>query len=162
MKDFGIIPPKYSNVIRANLTNRIQTIKKNHSNCGEKVVSGQLRSLDLQVQGEKVREVIREVDPEGVEDRRRRAPKSREYNVPCPPYLWHVDGNPKLIRYRIVQQHVKGNRQQACRESCSSAVEGMFLGATIQKIEGCNFNFFFNASKSTIRGANRTKKDALP
>ena len=109
-------------------------------------MSGQLRSLDLQVQVEKVREVIREVDPEGVEDRRRRALKSREYNVPCPPYLWHVDGNHKLIRYRIVQQHAKGNRQQACRESRSSAVEGMFLGATIQKIEGCNdFNFYFNA-----------------
>ena len=102
MKDFGIEPPKYSNVTRADLTSRIQTIKKDHPNCGEKVVSGHLRSLDLHVQREKVREVIREVDPEGVEARRRRALKRREYSVPCPLYLWHVDGNHKLIRYRIV------------------------------------------------------------
>jgi hypothetical protein len=26
----------------------------------------------------------------------------------------------------------------------------MFSGATIQKIEGCHFNFFLNASKSPI------------
>ena len=102
MKDFGIEPPKYSNVTRADLTSRIQTIKKDHPNCGEKVVSGHLRSLGLHVQRGKVREVIRKVDPEGVEARRRRALKRREYSVPCPLYLWHVDGNHKLIRYRIV------------------------------------------------------------
>jgi hypothetical protein len=27
----------------------------------------------------------------------------------------------------------------------------MFSGATIQKIEGCHFNFFLSASKSPIR-----------
>ena len=50
------------------------------------------------------------------------------------------------------------NVQQNLSYSSSSAVEGMFSGATIQKIEGCNFNFYFNASKSPIRGANRAKK----
>ena len=39
-----------------------------------------------------------------------------------------------------------------------AALQGMFSGATIQKIEGCNFNFYFNASKSPIRGASRVKK----
>ena len=53
------------------------------------------------------------------------------------------------------------NVQQNLSYSSSSAVKGMFSGATIQKIEGCNFNFYFNASKSPIRGANRAKKDVL-
>ena len=75
MKDFGIEPPKYSNVTRADLTSRIQTINKNHPNCGEKVVSVPLRLPGLHVQCKKVGEVIGEVDPEGVEARRRRALK---------------------------------------------------------------------------------------
>ena len=50
------------------------------------------------------------------------------------------------------------NVQQNLSYSSSSAVEGMFSGATIQKVQGCNFNFYFNASKSPIRGVNRTKK----
>ena len=66
MKDFGIEPPK--------------TIP----NCGEKVVSGHPRSIGLHVQREKVREVICEVDPEGVKARCRRALKRREYSVSCP------------------------------------------------------------------------------
>ena len=42
-----------------------------------------------------------EVDPEGVEARCRRVLKRQEYSIPCPLFLWHVDGNHKLIRYRI-------------------------------------------------------------
>lgn len=64
-------------------------------------MSGHLRSLGLHAQCAKVRQVFCEVDPEGVEARRRRALKRREYSVPCPLYLWYVDGNHKLIRYRI-------------------------------------------------------------
>ena len=53
------------------------------------------------------------------------------------------------------------NVQQNLSYSSSSAVEGMFSGATTEKIEGCNFNFYFNASKRPFRGANRAKKDVL-
>ena len=102
MKCFGLEPPKYSNVSKEDLTAHIQTIKKDHPNCGEKVTHGHLRSRGLHIQRAKVRETLREVDPEGVEARRQRALRRREYSVPCPLYLWHVDGNHKLIRYRIV------------------------------------------------------------
>lgn len=102
MKVFGLEPPKYSGVAKKDLTSHIQSIKKDHPNCGEKVVSGHLRSRGLHVQRAKVREIIREVDSERVEARRRRALKRREYSVPCPLFLWHVDGNHKLIRYRFV------------------------------------------------------------
>ena len=53
------------------------------------------------------------------------------------------------------------NVQQNLSYSSSSAVEGMFLGLTVRKIEGCNFNFDFNPSKSPIRGANRAKKGRI-
>ena len=102
MKCFGLQPPKYSSVTKEQLTDHIQAIKKDHPNCGEKVMQGHLISRSIHVQRAKIRETIREVDPEGLEARRRRALQRREYSVPCPLYLCHVDGNHKLIRYRIV------------------------------------------------------------
>jgi len=42
------------------------------------------------------------VDPEGVLERSRKPIKRRVYSVPGPHYLWHMDGNHKLIRWGIV------------------------------------------------------------
>jgi hypothetical protein len=50
---------------------------------------------------------------------------------------------PNESQYSLQQQNLSYSNQ--------SAVEGMFSGATIQKIEGCHFNFFLKASKSPIR-----------
>ena len=66
------------------------------------MVHGHLRSQGVHVQRAKVRKTLQQVDPEGMASRRRRALHRREYSVPSPLYLWHVDGNHKLIRYRIV------------------------------------------------------------
>ena len=136
MKCFGLEPPKYSNVSKEDLTAHIQTIKKDHPNCGEKVTHGHLRSRGLHIQRAKVRETLREVDPEGVEARRQRALRRREYSVPCPLYLWHVDGNHKLIRYRIVI-HVGTDGYSrtvvfidANDNNRSTTVERLFLQAT--------------------------------
>ena len=42
------------------------------------------------------------MDPGGPDSRLRPCIQHRVYSVPCPNYLWHVDGNHKLIRWRIV------------------------------------------------------------
>ena len=42
------------------------------------------------------------VDPYGVQNRFRQLLKRRQYSVPMPFSLWHLDGNHKLIRWRIV------------------------------------------------------------
>ncbi|CAB4010056.1 zinc finger MYM-type 2-like, partial [Paramuricea clavata] len=55
---------------------------------------------------------------------------------------------PNESQYSLQQQNLSYSNQ--------SAVEGMFSGATIQKIEGCHFNFFLNASKSPIRAPEAT------
>ncbi len=81
---------KYSGVAKEDLTSHIQSFKKHHPNCEEKVVSGA-----------NIRELIREVDPQGVEARCKTALKRREYSVPCLLFLWHVDGNRKFIQYKI-------------------------------------------------------------
>ena len=42
------------------------------------------------------------VDPEGVAGRRRSRLHPRVYDSPCPNYVWHIDGNHRLIRWRMV------------------------------------------------------------
>ena len=49
-------------------------------------------------------------------------------------------------------------KQQSQSYSNRSVVEGTFSGATIQKMEGCHFNFFFKNSKSPTRGTTFAKK----
>lgn len=48
-----------------------------------------------------VAEVLRQIDPEGVELRRTSTLRRREYNNPGPNYLIHLDGYDKLKRYGL-------------------------------------------------------------
>ena len=57
------------------------------------------------LQRHKIRTTIHAVDPDGVEARKRPTIKQRVYSVPYPNYLWHIDGNHKLICWRIVLHH---------------------------------------------------------
>ena len=52
------------------------------------------------------------VTPYGVQNRFRQVLKRRQYSVPIPNSLWHLDGNHKLIRWRIV---VHGGIDGYCR-----------------------------------------------
>lgn len=55
----------------------------------------------LNVKQNTVLEILRIVDPEGVEKRSRYQLKRREYKVPGPNYLWHLDGFDKLKRFGL-------------------------------------------------------------
>ncbi|XP_071826977.1 uncharacterized protein [Apostichopus japonicus] len=65
---------------------------------GEKMVAGLLASKNVHVQRDRIRQSIRRVDPDGVDTRKRVALHRRQYSVPGPNSLWHIDGNHKLIR----------------------------------------------------------------
>ena len=99
-------------------------------------MQGHLISRGIQMQRAKVWETIREVDPKGLEARRSRALHRREHSVPCPLYLWHIDGNDKLIRYRIViHVGMDGYSQtivfiDANDNNRATTVERLFLQAT--------------------------------
>ncbi len=71
------------------------------------MVSGQpkalcMRAIGIQIQRERERASIRRVDPVGVELRLRIHLHQRTYRVPCPNYLWHIDGYDKLFLWRFV------------------------------------------------------------
>lgn len=71
-------------------------------NCGEKTISGRLRSSGVNIQRERIRESIRRVDPSGIRARCRCILHRRTYHVSSPNALWHLDGYHKLIRWRYV------------------------------------------------------------
>eukprot|EP00731_Ephydatia_muelleri_P004752 Em0002g928a len=73
-----------------------------HPNSGQKSFSGYLSQLGFRVQRHRVRNALIKVDPNGVRSRLRKALHRRQYNVPMPNSLWHIDGHHKLIRWHII------------------------------------------------------------
>ena len=63
---------------------------------------GALRNRGIKVQRWRLRELMRELDPIGTALRWGQSICRRKYYVPAPNSLWHIDGNHKLISWRIV------------------------------------------------------------
>ena len=80
----------------------VQSIHIRHSKAGSRIVEGILRSQGFLIQRQRIRDSLRRVDPQGTQERLRRALHRREYKVPSPNALWHIDGNHKLVRWRFV------------------------------------------------------------
>lgn len=59
------------------------------------------RKYNLQVRRDTVMRSLLIIDPEGVEDRRRRRLKRQRYRTPSPNFIWHVDGWDKLAPFGI-------------------------------------------------------------
>ena len=73
-----------------------------HPNSGQVSFDGFLRGNGMRIQRSRIRASLLRVDPRGVRRRFRQALHRREYYVPMPNSLWHIDGYHKLIRWRIV------------------------------------------------------------
>ena len=72
-----------------------------------------------------------------------------------------VTASPFVSETNQANKVFKNSLKQNLPYSNSSVVEGILSGARIQRIEGCNVNFYFNATKTPIRGSNIAKKDVL-
>ena len=66
------------------------------------MITGHLRARGIIIRRNCVCESIHRVDPQGVDDHRCRRIRLCVYSVPCPNFMWHLDGNHKLIRWRFV------------------------------------------------------------
>ena len=106
MKEHGIpYQGRFTNHSEENLRDAVTSVKRDFPNSGEIMVQGHLRAQGINVQRSRIRATIRDVDPQGVIARQRLRIHRRVYSVPCPNYLWHVDGNHKLIRWGFVLHH---------------------------------------------------------
>ena len=84
------------------LNQEVKVIKKTFPACGEGMVIGCLRSKGIFVPRHRVRQIIRVHDPIAGLLRWTVATSRRNYSVPGPNTLWHIDGLHKLIRWGFV------------------------------------------------------------
>ena len=89
----------YSDISDAELDSLVSETQAQFPWWGNRKMYGYLLSCGKRVQFERVRESQRRTDPEGTSIRCLTQLRRRRYCVPGPQYLWHIDGNHKLIRY---------------------------------------------------------------
>lgn len=92
----------YSMISDEQLDFLVSQVTRYNPRCGEKSITGRLRSVGILVQRERVRASLRWVDPNGVVLRFATVLHRRVYTVHSPNALWHIDGYHKLIRWKIV------------------------------------------------------------
>ena len=96
----GII--EYSTIDDQDLDDIVTNFVADFPCAGQKTLAGYLNSQGYHIQRWRIRESLLRVDPWGVERRTRNVLHRRQYQVKGPNSLWHIDGNHKLIRWRIV------------------------------------------------------------
>ena len=97
---FGLEEMKVSGLTDSELDGITYDFVHIYPNGGQK--SGFLRGRGIHVQRCCNRSSLLRVDPRGIRRRFRQALHHRDYYVPMPNSLWHIDGHHKLIRWRIV------------------------------------------------------------
>ncbi|XP_030001829.1 uncharacterized protein LOC115427420 [Sphaeramia orbicularis] len=82
----------------------VADIHRHNPRAGIRMIHGLLKSQGVHLQTYRVQNSLRRVDPEAALARQisMHVLRRRQYAVPAPNSLWHIDGNHKLIRQRIV------------------------------------------------------------
>lgn len=85
---------------------------------------GFFKAKGHKVQRRRLRESIRRVDPIGLAERRTMLhyrTRRRVYSVPHPHFMWHIDGNHKLIRWGLViHVGIDGHSRSCLYLKCSN------------------------------------------
>jgi hypothetical protein len=103
MAEYGFsISSLYSSITDEELDFLVAQIQREFPNCGYRLMHGQLLCRGHRVTQARIRESLHRVDPEGVVIRWSHTVQRRKYFVASPLSLWHLDGNHKLIRWRLV------------------------------------------------------------
>ena len=88
----------YTSIMDSKLDEKVKEIKELFPNLGSRLLQGHLRSAGVHVQQHRIRGSLRRIDPCGIMLRWFSAIQRRRYSVPHSQYLWHINGNHKLIR----------------------------------------------------------------
>uniref|UniRef100_A0A9J7YC19 Integrase catalytic domain-containing protein n=1 Tax=Cyprinus carpio carpio TaxID=630221 RepID=A0A9J7YC19_CYPCA len=105
MKEYRLSVKKtYTQISAEDLKKVVSEFIQQCPNSGYAMVSGYLKSLGIKVTRSTVRETLKAVDPVGTLLRGLHLNfiHRRVYSVPSPLSLWHIDGNHRLIKWRIV------------------------------------------------------------
>ena len=98
------LPPSttYSDVSDQQLDQLVHQIKVHHPHDGERLMIAHLAHGGVTVPRARLRASIHRVDPENTALRRSIAVRRRVYHASGPNVVWYIDGNHKLIRWRLV------------------------------------------------------------
>lgn len=100
MSEYGLsIRDQYSCLSDQQLDELVHMIQQQFPMCGNRQMQGFLLSYGHRVQQSRIRESQRRVDPNGTMIRRLNVLNRRQYSVPSPLSLYHIDGYHKLIRF---------------------------------------------------------------
>ena len=75
----------------------IASHKDTRPNDGERILIGYLRSRNIHLPRSRIRDSIHRIDSHGIELRKLTTIRHRTYHVEGPNFVWHTDGNHKLI-----------------------------------------------------------------
>ena len=101
LKEFGIEYNVYTDINDGQLDEIVGEIAARLPCCGIRSMQSMLRANGITLQRERVRDSLHRVDPVGMLDRLQSRLHRRQYSVPNPNSLWHIDGYMKLIRWRM-------------------------------------------------------------
>ena len=87
----------YNNISDDHLHNLVRQAQSEHNKIGLRLLMGYVQNQGYRVQWKRVRQLLLRTDPTGVYQRWRAFIRRRQYWVPGPLALWHIDGNHKLI-----------------------------------------------------------------
>ena len=110
--------------------------KQTHPLDGERMLIGYLRSQDIHLPRRRIRECIHRVDAGGVRSRSVKLIQRRTYYAKGANYVWHMDGNHKLVRWKfVIHGAVDGYSRLVTFLKCStnnraSTVLDSFIAAT--------------------------------
>lgn len=94
---------RFSDISDEELDSLLQGYMSRHGyTTGEAYLVGYIRSLNLKVPRDRVRESLTRVDPRNTSLRWACVITRRLYSVPGPNSLWHIDGHHCLIRWKMV------------------------------------------------------------
>ncbi|XP_064644342.1 uncharacterized protein LOC135498099 [Lineus longissimus] len=95
--DFLELDMEYSTLTEDELDDELRKIMELTPRSGESFMTGALRSRGIRIRGQDLRDSLNRIDPVSRALRRRRVTYRRKYSVPHANYIWHIDGNHKLI-----------------------------------------------------------------
>ena len=99
--EYGMVGDEHSftPVSDQELRDHVQAVKRDMPEIGYNMMRGVLRSRGIHVSIPRIQQCISDVDPINTAMRWAAPTSRRRYGVPHPNYIWHIDGNHKLVRY---------------------------------------------------------------
>lgn len=92
----------YTAVSDNDLDRLVSDVRAENPTCGEVLLMSQLHIRGVRVQRSRLRASLHRINPQAIHLRRRQTVRRRVYSVDSPNSVWHLDGNHKLIRWKLV------------------------------------------------------------